>query len=195
MNAIKQLLKQLAMGVAMIVSLPAALFTGFGRIPVLFETCAHAFAFIPGVIGSYLRVAFYRMTLDSCSPRSRISFGTFFAHSAASIASDVYIGSYCILGRCRIGERTQIASLVQILSGKRQHARDEQGNITGSEEGVFTTITIGDNCWIGASAIIMADVGAGSTIGAGAVVTRAIPPNVIAVGNPARVIRELGGNS
>ena len=64
-----------------------------------------------------------------------------------------------------------------------------------SEEGAFTTISIGDNCWIGASAIIMADVGAGSTIGAGAVVTRAIPPNVVAAGNPARVIRERSANS
>ncbi len=52
-------------------------------------------------------------------------------------------------------------------------------------------ITIGDDCWIGASAIIMPGVtiGAGSTIGAGALVTKSLPERVIAVGNPARVIR------
>ena len=55
------------MGAAMIMSFPPHC----SRVRTYshpFETCAHPFAFIPGVIGSYLRVAFYRMMLDSCSP-------------------------------------------------------------------------------------------------------------------------------
>lgn len=54
-------------------------------------------------------------------------------------------------------------------------------------------ITIQDNVWIGAGAIILPGVtiGAGSVIGAGAVVLRDIPAAVLAVGNPARVIRSL----
>ena len=86
--------------------------------------------------------------------------------------------------------KTQIASNVHVLSGGHQHTRDELGNITGSEEGSFDEITIGPNCWIGTSAIVMADVGEGSTIGAGSVVTKEIPPKVVAVGNPARVIKD-----
>jgi len=44
------------------------------------------------------------------------------------------------------------------------------------------------DCWIGASAVIMASVGVGTTIGAGAVVVRPIEAGVVAVGNPARTL-------
>ncbi len=52
-------------------------------------------------------------------------------------------------------------------------------------------IIIGDNVWIGANAVILpsVNIGAGSIIGAGSVVTKDIPPNVIAAGNPCKVIR------
>ncbi|MFE7627772.1 sugar O-acetyltransferase [Streptomyces sp. NPDC057509] len=54
-------------------------------------------------------------------------------------------------------------------------------------------ITIGDNVWLGGGAIVLAGVtiGENSVIGAGAVVTKDIPANVVAVGNPARVIRSI----
>ncbi len=54
-------------------------------------------------------------------------------------------------------------------------------------------VTIGANCWIGGSVTILPGVtiGSGTTIGAGSVVTRDIPANVIAVGNPCRVLREI----
>ena len=54
-------------------------------------------------------------------------------------------------------------------------------------------ITIGDNCWIGGNVVICpgVNIGEGSVIGAGAVVTKDVPPNVIAAGNPCKVIREI----
>ena len=54
-------------------------------------------------------------------------------------------------------------------------------------------IQIGDQCWIGGHVVVLPGVtiGARTTIGAGSVVTRSIPPGVLAVGNPCRVIREL----
>ena len=54
-------------------------------------------------------------------------------------------------------------------------------------------IVIGDNVWIGGGAIVLPGVtiGNNSVIGAGAVVTRDVPANVVAVGNPARVIRSI----
>lgn len=54
-------------------------------------------------------------------------------------------------------------------------------------------ITIGSNCWIASNVVITGGVtiGEGCVIGAGSVVTRDIPPNSLAVGNPCRVIREI----
>lgn len=54
-------------------------------------------------------------------------------------------------------------------------------------------ITIGDNCWLGESVTVCGGVtiGEGCVIGAGSVVTRDIPPNSLAAGNPCRVIRPI----
>ena len=54
-------------------------------------------------------------------------------------------------------------------------------------------VTIGDNCWIGANSVICPGVtiGENSVIGAGSVVTRDIPANSVAAGNPCKVIREI----
>ncbi|HUI83760.1 MAG TPA: acyltransferase [Candidatus Binatia bacterium] len=172
-------------------ALPAAALAGFGHFPATFDIGAHAAAMVPGILGDYFRIAFYKLTLKRCSLYSRVSFGSFFAHPDAVLGRGVYVGSYCILGRCSVGDRTQIASQVQVLSGRHQHARDTIGGITGSDEGEFRWIDIGSDCWIGASSIIMAAIGSGTTIGAGSVVVRPIAAQVVAVGNPARIVKEL----
>ena len=55
-------------------------------------------------------------------------------------------------------------------------------------------VHIGENVWVGAGAVILPGVSIGndSVIGAGSVVTKDIPANVVAVGNPCRVLREIG---
>lgn len=185
---LRNIAKTSAQAVALLIVLPFAAVTGFGRLAALFQTAGQFFSLMPGLPGDYLRVAYYVLTLRQCSIRSRISIGSFFAHSSATVGEGVYIGAYCILGVCDIGERTQIASHVQILSGRNQHSRESDGRIMGANKKDFSLVTIGADCWIGAAAIIMADIGQGTTIGAGAVVTRTIPPNVVAVGNPARTL-------
>ena len=64
--------------------------------------------------------------------------------------------------------------------------------------GVFNNkpITIGDNVWIGANVTVLPGVtiGDGAVIGAGYVVTKDIPANVVAVGNPCRVLRKITEN-
>ena len=187
----KRIIKLVLHGLFLVLALPAAALAGFGRFPITFAIGAHAVSMVPGVVGDYLRIAYYKLTLKQCSLYSRVSFGSFFAHSDATLGQGVYIGSYCILGSCSIGDRTQIASLVQILSGRQQHGRDSQGRMSGSGEGKFEPIDVGSDCWIGASSIIMADIGSGTTIGAGAVVVRPVAAQVVAVGNPARVVKEL----
>jgi virginiamycin A acetyltransferase len=188
----KQLPKRLAMMLFIILAFPLAALSGFGRLRPVYLTGAHMVALAPGLLGDYLRSAYYWMTLKSCSLWCRISFGVILSNPAAVIEEGVYIGPYSVLGRVRIGRKTQIASLVQILSGARQHVRDERGEITGAEQGTFESISIGANSWIGAAAIVMAEVGEKATIGAAAVVTRPVPAGVVAVGNPARVLAPAG---
>lgn len=171
--------------------LPFAVLCAFGRIPVLFTLFAQGCAQFPGIVGDYARAAFYWMTLRDCASDVRISFGSFFAHREVTVEPRVYIGSYCVLGRTRIGAGTQIASHVQILSGRYQHSRDESGSISSVDPDAFVEIEIGAHCWIGAGAIVMADVGEGTTVGAAAVVTNPISPRSVAVGNPAQVKRSL----
>jgi acetyltransferase-like isoleucine patch superfamily enzyme len=186
----KLVVKKCMQGLSLVLVFIPALLAGCGRFRAMFTVMAHAFALLPGLPGDYLRTAYYRLTLDRCSLESRISFGSFFAHPQAVVGEGVYVGPYCILGCCVIGDRTQIASHVQILSGRRQHSRDETGQVGGAEHQAFETVEIGSDCWLGAGAIIMAPVGPKSTIGAGAVVVSPIEADAVAVGNPARVIKK-----
>ena len=184
----KSILKTVAHGLSLALALLPGLLTGFGRSEGAFLLFAQAFALIPGIVGDYLRIAYYKLTLAECALEARIQFGSFFARPQARVGRGVYIGAYCILGHTTIGDRTQIASGVQILSGRRQHARDTEGRMQGSDHGEFTEVVVGADCWIGASAVVMAEVGPGSTVGAGAVVVKPVPAGSVAVGSPARVV-------
>ncbi|MFC0336950.1 maltose O-acetyltransferase [Kushneria avicenniae] len=88
-----------------------------------------------------------------------------------------------------IGRDVQIGPNVQLLTPT--HPIDAASRRAKLEAGA--PIVIEDNVWLGGGAIVLAGVtiGENSIIGAGAVVTRDIPANVVAVGNPARVIRAL----
>lgn len=88
-----------------------------------------------------------------------------------------------------IGRDVQIGPNVQLLTPTHPV---EPGPRRAKYEAA-KPIVIGDNVWLGGGAIVLAGVtiGANSVIGAGAVVTKDIPANVVAVGNPARVIRHI----
>jgi len=87
-----------------------------------------------------------------------------------------------------IGADCQIGPHVQLLTPT--HPVDPQPRRDKLE--AAKPITIGDNVWLGGGVIVCPGVtiGENSVIGAGSVVTKDIPANVVAVGNPARVIRE-----
>ncbi|MEU2556678.1 sugar O-acetyltransferase [Streptomyces sp. NPDC013313] len=88
-----------------------------------------------------------------------------------------------------IGEDCQIGPGVQLLTPTHPlEPRPRRDKLEAARP-----ITIGDNVWIGGGAIVLpgVTVGENSVIGAGAVVTKDVPANVVAVGNPARVVRSL----
>ncbi len=181
-----RLLKKLCFSLAALVQLLPAALCAFGRVPAVFTFFAHANALWPGLLGDYLRSAYYWLTLRDCAPDVRISFGSFFAHPDASVGSHTYIGAYCVLGRVRIGSHVMLASHVQILSGNRQHTRDGAGTLSSSDPETFREVSIGSHCWIGAGAIVMHSVGDRSTVGAGSIVTAPVPDSTVVAGNPAR---------
>lgn len=116
------------------------------------------------------------------------------------LGNDVIIGINCTFvdnAEIRIGNRVLIASNVQFYTSSHPVLPQERLVPDWKEKGTtfFRTyarpIEIKDNVWIGGGSIILAGVtiGENSVIGAGSVVTRSIPANSVAVGNPCRVIR------
>ena len=93
------------------------------------------------------------------------------------------------VGRVKIGDNAQIAPNVSIYTAG--HPVHPESRNSGYEYGI--AVTIGDNVWIGGNVCILPGVtiGNNAVIGAGSVVVRDIPDNVIAAGNPCRVIREI----
>lgn len=187
---IKSGLKRLARSLSTAVVFPLALFSGFGRVPGFFEFGAHFLALAPGIIGSYLRVAYYKLTLESVGSGCQIALGSYFAHSQSSIGSHVGIGAYCVLGRVSIGDGTILASNAQVLSGFKQHSRDERGCLTDLGR-MFVRIRIGRECWIGAGAVVMADLGDMVSVSPASVVSEAVKSGAVVGGNPARLIRVI----
>jgi maltose O-acetyltransferase len=88
-----------------------------------------------------------------------------------------------------VGDRVQIGPAVQLLAA--DHPRDAESRKRGLE--MAAHVSVGDDVWIGAGAIVCPGVtiGADTVIGAGSVVTRDIPAGVVAVGSPCRVIRRV----
>lgn len=93
------------------------------------------------------------------------------------------------VGRVVIGDNAQIAPNVSIYTAG--HPIHPDCRNSGYEYGI--DITIGDNVWLGGGVSIMPGVHIGSNvvIGGGSVVTKDIPDNCIAVGNPCRVVRQI----
>jgi maltose O-acetyltransferase len=93
------------------------------------------------------------------------------------------------VGRVTIGADVQIGPNVQLLTPT--HPLDPQVRRSGLE--AAEPITIEDNVWLGGGVIVCPGVtiGRDTVVGAGAVVTNDLPPGVLAVGNPARIVRSL----
>jgi maltose O-acetyltransferase len=93
------------------------------------------------------------------------------------------VAAITIGDHCQIGPNTQFLTPIHPLEAQRRKDRWETA----------APITVGDNVWIGGGAIICPGVTIGddTVVGAGAIVTKDLPAGVLAVGNPAGVVREL----
>lgn len=144
----------------------------------------------------------YRQTLRPAGP-GRIEIGPggwieqgcvlWAFDGAITLAPAVFLGPYTVIyghGGVDIGERTLVAMHCVIVSSN--HAVPPAGVILRDQPDERKPTRIGRDCWLGAGVKVMAGVtiGDGCVIGAGSVVTRDLPPNSIAQGVPASVIRQ-----
>ncbi len=162
-----------------------------GKSELLFNFSSHIMAILPGAPGAFLRRAFYSLTLEKCSSHCHIGFGTIISHRCTTIEKHAYIGNYALIGSSYIGEHSLIGSRVSILSGDALHVLDESGMWTPYSSELLSRITISRNVWVGEGAIVAADVGESSMIGAGSVVTSNIKSSIMVTGNPARFVKQM----
>ena len=158
---------------------------GFFRAASLFGG-NHLVAWLPSF---RLRHAYYRHVLRyELGSECCIHMGCFFTGDCIDIGPHTILNRRCYVdGRLgvKIGSNCSISPEVYILSMDHDPQSPDFATCGGKT-------TIGDNVWIGARAIILGGVtiGDGAVIGAGAVVTKDIAPWRIAVGNPAREIKD-----
>ena len=121
-------------------------------------------------------------------PPFRCEYGT-----PVSVGAGTFMNYDCVMldvAAITIGAACQVATRVQFLTAT--HPIDPEPRRLGWESG--EPIVVGDNVWLGGGAILCPGVTIGddTVVGAGAVVTRDLPAGVIAVGTPARILREIG---
>ncbi len=156
-----------------------------------FIAASERIARLAGYVGIYTRQSFYRATLEHVGADVYFGFMSLFSKRGARLGDRVYIGRMCTIGLADIGDDVMLADGVQVLSGRHQHGAEASGGGDASDtlrdnEQTFTKITIGKGAWIGAGAVVMADVGEGAIVGAGAVVVRPVEAGTKVGGVPAK---------
>jgi acetyltransferase-like isoleucine patch superfamily enzyme len=192
-DRLRELAKALARGVAAVLVAPELLSYRvravlLGRDRAL-EGSSQTLALVPGLFGQYLRRAFLTRVLDHCHPSATVEFGTIFSQAAARIEANAYVGPRCHLGLVHLERGALLAAGVHVPSGRHTHGTGDPTKPIREQPLARQPVRIGAGAWVGSAAVVMADVGRDTVVGAGAVVTRPLPDGVVAVGVPARVIR------
>ena len=190
----RDLAKALGRGVALVLVIPSlASFAVRSRLigrDHALEGTTQALGLIPGLTGEYLRRAFLSRTIAFCAPDCVVGFGAVFSRVGARIEARAYVGPRCHIGLATVGPDALLAAGVHVPSGMSTHGTTSLDAPIREQPGQITMVRIGEGAWIGSAAVVMTDVGAHAVVGAGAVVTRPVPAFAIAVGVPARVIRD-----
>lgn len=189
----RRLAKGAVLGLAMIPAFPLwllyrleALFLGADK---AFYGWSQLLSLFPGIPGNYLRFAFYRLSLAGLGADACICFGATLAHPGIRIGRGAYVGPFCNLGLCDIGDDVLLGTGVHVMSGTGQHGSADLETPIRDQKGKLQQVRVGADTWVGNKAVIAVDVGGKCIIGAAAVVVKPLPDFAIAAGNPARILR------
>jgi acetyltransferase-like isoleucine patch superfamily enzyme len=155
-----------------------------------FPFLSDALSLIPFSLGWKLRRAVYSRILPRVGSDAVLHFGVSIEDPRTTIGDNVWISAHCYLDYAEIADAVLVGPHAVLLAGGRQHRIDrldipikDQGNRPKEP------LRIGRGAWIGANATVLAEVGHDAIVGAGAVVTKPVPPYAVVAGNPARVLR------
>jgi maltose O-acetyltransferase len=160
----------------------------------IFAYAIHLVQMIMNLMPPFIRNLGFRLMLNSCGKNVFFDYNIYIKYPwLVEAGNDVainrgvqffpaYHGGYHI----RLGNDVYLAPNVCFFASG--HDVNDLTRLKGNN------IVINDHVWIGANAIVLPGItiGENSVVGAGSVVTKSIPPNSVAVGNPARVIRTKG---
>jgi virginiamycin A acetyltransferase len=182
------------LAVGAVLCMPLALpFALLARVSdILFRSCSELLGQVPYFPGVMLRNAFYRLSLPTCGRNVIVEYGTILLYRDVRIGDNVLLGRYNILHWCDVGDWVLTGERCTFLGGSRYHAFDRLDIPIALQGGEKRRIRVGTDCWIGAHALVMDDIGDQSVVAAGAVVTRPVPPRNIVAGVPARLVRRRG---
>ena len=188
---LKSLVNGLAIVLVAVPALACRLEAALGSRTDVFVLCGQTLALLPGLIGKYLRRAFYHLTLARCPLDCDIGFLTHFSQRGAELGRRVYIGPQAIIAGARIADGVLIGSRASILSGGDQHEHGADGRLSAFDPTRVRQVSVGRDSWIGEGAVLMADIGERCIVAAGAVVSMPVPDGVVVGGNPARFVRRV----
>ncbi len=145
---------------------------------------------VPFSFGWKFRRAVYHQLLPAIPADVNLHYGVKIEDRRTSFGKDIWVSSGSYLDYVIMGDHVLVGPNAIILSGGRHHKINRldipiklQGNVP--KQAVY----IGTGAWIGAAAIVMADIGEHAIVGAGTVVTKPVAPYSVVAGNPARIIR------
>lgn len=190
----KKFVKRLILGVFWLLVLPSGVVSRLEhqlfRSSQLFEFFSQWYAIHPGLPGRLARACFYQQTLRRAYLDLDIGFASSISKIQTTVGRGVLITGHTTVGYAEIGDGAVIANHVSVLSGRYQHNFTDptQDILAGNDS--FSKVQIGAGSFIGENSVVMADIGPRTIVGAGSVVVKPLPGCVVAVGNPARVVKQ-----
>lgn len=155
-----------------------------------FEPVAMRISQILYGLGNQVRYKFYQMHLKSLGENVTFSFGSLVTNENTVIGNNVRLGPYNSVGLAHLGNDIIMAQHVHILSGSKQHLFGDRDVPIWKQKGTIQCVELKGDNWIGANVVIMANVGYGTILGSGSIVTTDILEMSVAAGNPCKKLKE-----